>query len=45
MYNEVERHTDCTVIILEDDETHEVEILWYKNSKPPKMIYTDLEDE
>lgn len=45
MFVETERHTDCTVIILEDDETAEVEVLWYRNNKPPKLIITDLEGE
>ena len=45
MLTEIERHTDCTVIILEDDETHEVQVLWYRNDKPPKLIITDLEGD
>ena len=45
MLTEIERHTDCTVIILEDDETGQVEILWHRNDKPPKLIITDLEGD
>ena len=45
MLKETERHTNCTVIVLEDDITGEVEVLWYRNDKPPKLIITDLEEE
>jgi len=45
MLTEIERHTDCTVIISEDDETGEIDIGWFENSRPPKLILTDMEEE
>ena len=45
MFVETERHTNCTVIVLEDDVTGKVEVLWYRNDKPPKLIMTDLGEE
>lgn len=45
MLIETERHTNCTVIVLEDDVTGRVEVLWYRNDKPPKLIITDLGEE
>lgn len=45
MLIEKEIHTDCTVIVCEDDETGEIDISWYENSNPPKLIVTNLEDE
>ena len=41
MLIEKEIHTDCTVIISEDDETGEIDISWYRNDKPPQLIITD----
>lgn len=43
MLIEKEIYTNCTVIICEDDETGEIDISWYRNDKPPKLIITDLE--
>ena len=45
MLIEKEIHTDCTVIISEDDTTGEVDIGWFENSRPPKLIITDMEGE
>ena len=45
MLREIEIHTDCTVVICEDDETDEIEISWFDNTNPPKLIITDLEGE
>lgn len=45
MLVEKEIHNNCTVIICEDDETGEVDIGWFRNDKPPKMIMTDMEEE
>ena len=45
MLIEKEIYTDCTVIICEDDETGEIDISWYRNDKPPKLIITELEEE
>lgn len=45
MLIEKETYTDCTVIICEDDETGEIDISWYRNDKPPKLIMTDLGEE
>ncbi len=42
MLIEVERHTDCTVIVCVDNETGEYDISWYENSNPPKLIITDI---
>ena len=44
MLIEKERYDNCTVIIDEDDETGEIEISWYRNDKPPKLIITDIEE-
>ena len=45
MLREVERHTDCTVIVCVDDKTGEYDISWYENNKPPRLIMTDLGEE
>lgn len=45
MLIEKEIHRNCTVIICEDDETGEIDISWYRNDKPPKLIMTDLGEE
>lgn len=45
MLIEKEIYTNCTVIISEDDETGEIDISWYRNDKPPKLIMTDLGEE
>lgn len=44
MLIEKEIHTDCTVIISEDDKTGEIDISWYRNDRPPKLIITDFEE-
>lgn len=44
MLKETETHNNCTVIICEDDETGEVDISWFDNNNPPKLIITDLEE-
>ena len=38
MLKETERHTNCTVIICEDDETGEIDISWFDNENPPMQI-------
>ena len=45
MLKEIERHTNCTVIICEDDETGEIDISWYDNDRPPAIIIMDLGEE
>ena len=45
MLIEKEIYTDCTVIICEDDETGAIDISWYRNDKPPKLIITGFEEE
>ena len=45
MLIEKERHNNCTVIISEDNETGEVDISWYRNDKPPKLIITDMAED
>ena len=45
MLIEKEVYSDCTVIISEDDETGEVDISWYRNDKPPKLIVTNLGED
>ena len=45
MLVEKEIYTNCTVIISEDNETGEIDIAWYRNDKPPKLIMTDLGEE
>ena len=45
MLRETEIHTNCTVVICEDDETGKIEISWFDNEKPPKLIITSLEGE
>lgn len=45
MLKEIERHGNCTVIVSEDDVTGEIEISWYDNESPPKLIITDLNEE
>ena len=40
MLKEIERHDNCTVIICEDDETGEINISWFDNEHPPKLIIT-----
>ena len=44
MLKETERHTNCTVIICEDDETGEIDISWFDNENPPALIITGLEE-
>ncbi len=44
MWTETERHENCTVVVLENSETGEVSIGWYKNDNPPALIVTDLEE-
>lgn len=44
MLIEIERHTDCTVIISQDNKTGAIDISWYENSNPPKLIITELEE-
>lgn len=41
MYKEIERHENCTVIISED-ENGNIDISWYKNDEPPRLIITDF---
>lgn len=38
MLKETEHHDNCTVIILEDTETGEINIAWYDNDNPPDII-------
>ena len=45
MLREIERHDNCTVIICRDDETGEIDISWYDNDNPPKLIITNLEED
>lgn len=45
MLREIERHDNCTVIICRDDETGEIDISWFDNDNPPKLIITNLEEE
>ena len=45
MLIEVERHTNCTVVICQDDQTGEYEVAWYDNNNPPVMILTGEDDE
>lgn len=43
MLRETEVHTNCTVIVCEDDETGEVDVSWFDNEHPPALIITNLE--
>lgn len=45
MFKEIERHDNCTVIICEDDQTGEIDISWFENEHPPKLMITSLEEE
>lgn len=45
MLRETERHENCTVIVCIDDITGDVDISWYDNEDPPKLIYTSLGEE
>ena len=38
MLFEIERHTNCTVIICQDDQTGEIDISWWDNENPPMVI-------
>lgn len=45
MLTEIERHENATVIVCRDDETGEIDISWFDNDNPPKLIITNLEEE
>lgn len=45
MLIEKEIYTDCTVVICEDDKTGAIDISWWRNDKPPKLIITGFEEE